>query len=78
MVEYGYMIKQPLTKKQRQTLEFLIKFYNTKLYFPTHQELSKHFDIKLGGSTFDRLRRLEEKGYIKRKKGRARFISIIR
>lgn len=71
------MNKQPLTKTQKQTLDFLKGFFRKNGYMPSHKELAKHFKIKLGGSTEHRLKMLEKTGHISRRFFTPRNIVII-
>ena len=70
------MKKEPLTKKQKQTLEFIKSFNSRFGYMPSSFDLSKKFNISVGGSTDFRFKSLIRKGWIKRK-NKARSIVIL-
>ncbi len=69
------MSSYQLTKIQRDTLDFIIKFYRKKSYTPTLAEIAKHFSISIRAA-YDRVNALIRKGYIEREKG-ARTIKIL-
>lgn len=66
-------MKKPLTKKQHQTLEFLENFYYNKGYMPSIVEIGKKFNGAIS-SIHQRLEYLQSKGWIKRNKGKPRWI----
>ncbi|MCK5223841.1 repressor LexA [Candidatus Calescamantes bacterium] len=69
------MSSYQLTKIQRDTLDFIIKFYRKKSYTPTLTEIAKNFGISIRAA-YDRVNALIRKGYIEREKG-ARTIKIL-
>ena len=69
------MSSYQLTKIQRDTLDFIIKFYRKKSYTPTLTEIAKNFGISIRAA-YDRVSALIRKGYIEREKG-ARTIKIL-
>lgn len=68
-------MRMPLTKKQHNTLNFLINYNKTFKYMPIVKEVSDYFEITLS-SAWERLYSLEKKGSIKRKKFKSRYIII--
>lgn len=70
-------MKEPLTKKQRKVYDYLLQYYIRHGYMPSHVEIAKRFKILVGGSTIHHLWKLEEKGWIKRKKSHARHIILL-
>ncbi len=65
-----------LTKRQKEVLEF-IKFYTKEHKFPpTIREIGEHFGISVRGS-YDHIKALEKKGYIKCGVNRSRAIEIL-
>lgn len=69
------MTKQPLTKKQMQTLAFIKVYYNRHGYMPSLAEIGKRFSIRVS-SVWERLDRLEKRGYIERRNS-PRWIKIL-
>lgn len=70
-------MKGPLTKKQRETLNYIISFDLKFGYMPSNFDLAKKFKISSGGSTHFRFDSLVKKGYITRLKNQSRGIIII-
>lgn len=59
------MKKQPLTKKQKETLDLLKTFNKKKGYMPTYVEIGE--SLKIGTtSAFVRIQSLIQRGWIKR------------
>lgn len=67
---------QPLTKTQKETLDFLIVFIEKNKYSPSIFEIKKRFKLKSVSSAFFRIEQLVEKNYIKKEKNIARSITI--
>jgi repressor LexA len=57
---------EKLTKRQREILEYLIKFTREKGYPPTLREIGRRFSISSPKGVADHLKALERKGYLKR------------
>lgn len=70
-------MKQPLTKTQYETLDFIKRYYKKNKYFPSFEEIRKNFRLVSLDSVWERLNHLEKKGWIKRKKHHARWIKIL-
>lgn len=66
---------KPLTKTQKETLDYLKEYIKVAGYAPTINQIGNHFKIS-DSSVHDRLRRLEEKGYITKEKNQPRSIQI--
>lgn len=68
---------QKLTFKQKMLLEAIEWYINEHGYSPTQRELADmlHCDIR---PVFEKLMKLEEKGYIETINGKARTIKILR
>lgn len=64
------------TPKTKETLDFIKFFFKKKGYMPSLKEIGERFDISIV-SSFERLDRLEKKGFIKRSWGQKRYIEII-
>ena len=56
----------PLTAKQSKALDKIKKFIKKNGYSPTNREVADLIGTKSTGSVNDLLRRIENKGYIKR------------
>lgn len=64
---------EPLTGKQKQTLDFINSFLREKGYSPSLEEIAKHLGKKLSTAQYF-VNELEEKGYLKKIAGKARGI----
>ena len=68
--------KKKLTARQRQVFSYLIRFLKERGYPPTVREIARHFGLKGPRSPKKRLDALEEKGYIRRRRGKSRAIEV--
>lgn len=68
------MEQQPLTKRQREIFEFIQTFIREHGYAPTHRDM-EYFGQP--NSVAGILRRLEEKGWIKRDGSKSRAMTIL-
>ncbi len=66
-----------LTRGQKRVLEALVHFSQSHGYPPSTRELAKLLGVK-APSVHEQLGKLEEKGYIRRQKNKARTIDILR
>ena len=71
-------MKEPLTKIQKRTLDYISSFISENGIAPSFEDLKKKFGLSTNSSVFERLWNLEAKGWIKRKKFKARYIIIKR
>ncbi len=69
-------MRQPLTKTQYETLEFIRTFLEKKGYCPSFREIGKHFDIGIA-ATWERMNWLKVKGAIRYNKNSKRGIVIL-
>lgn len=69
-------MKQPLTKIQKLTLNYLISFHKKNGYMPSIEEMGKYFRRAIV-SIWERLDALQKKGWIKRKKNGKRWIVVL-
>ena len=69
------MKKEALTERQREILSFIKSFRKKNGHSPTYNEIAEHFGMKDSGA-FDAVKKLEEKGYIKRDR-RPRMMKIL-
>lgn len=63
-----------LTKKQREVLDFIQEFTNTKSISPTYREIQSHFNFSSISSVFQHIQALKKKGCIDLKKYTPRSI----
>jgi SOS-response transcriptional repressor LexA len=59
----------PLSKTQHETLIFIQDFRQKFGYMPSHHDLADGLNIKVGGSTHQRLAHLIKKGYLTKSNG---------
>lgn len=69
-------MKKPLTEKQKEVLDFLIKYNETYEIMPTLNEIKKKFKLSGESHALYYLMSLQKKGYITREKGFTRHIII--
>jgi repressor LexA len=67
---------QPLTERQRQVLDFIISYSDQYCCPPTLREISEHIGIKGTATAIVHLEALERKGYLSRREGSSRNISL--
>lgn len=67
---------EKLTKRQEQVLRFISDFISEKAYSPSITEICEYFDYKSPKAASDMLNVLENKGFIKRTRGRSRSIEL--
>ena len=63
----------PLTERQRETLEWIVAYIQTHWRPPAVEEVAVHFGIKRA-SAFDRIKALQKKGYIEHSDGSPRSL----
>jgi repressor LexA len=69
-------MKQALTGKQQEVLEYIVELVRTRGYPPTLEELGKRFGIRSTNGVRAHLRALERKGYLKRRPRTSRGIEL--
>jgi repressor LexA len=67
----------PLTKRQRQILDFLQGYHGDQGYAPSFEEIAAHFNYNSLATVHEHLTNLERKGYIKRSYNESRAIEIL-
>ena len=67
-----------LTKLQKNALDFIAEFESISGTSPSYTDIAKALGIASKSGVFHLLRRLEERGFIRRMKYRARAIEIIK
>lgn len=64
------------TKRQKELLSFIYKFFTNNGYPPSFEEIKDKLDISSNQAVIDHLKSLEKKGLIKREPGDARGLAI--
>jgi repressor LexA len=67
----------PLTKRQRQILDYLTSYGSEHGYAPSFEEIAQHFNYNSLATVHEHLSNLERKGYIKRSYNESRAIEIL-
>ena len=67
----------PLTKRQREILDFLNEFIQQHGYAPSLEEIGRRFDLSSLATVHKHLTNLQEKGFIKRAWNRSRSVEMI-
>lgn len=67
----------PLTKRQRQILDFLTSYSSEHGYAPSFEEIAEQFNYNSLATVHEHLSNLERKGYIKRSYNESRAIEIL-
>ena len=67
----------PLTKRQREILDFLNDFIQQHGYAPSLEEIGRRFNLSSLATVHKHLTNLEEKGFIKRAWNRSRSVELV-
>jgi repressor LexA len=67
----------PLTKRQREILDFLNDFIQRHGYAPSLEEIGKRFNLSSLATVHKHLTNLQEKGFIKRAWNRSRSVEMV-
>ncbi len=67
----------PLTKRQREILDFLTEFIQARGYAPSLEEIGRRFGLSSLATVHKHLTNLQEKGFIKRAWNRSRSVEMI-
>lgn len=67
----------PLTKRQRQILDYLTSYAAEHGYAPSFEEIAEQFNYNSLATVHEHLSNLERKGYIKRSYNESRAIEIL-
>ena len=70
-------IMLPLTKRQREILDFLNDFIQQHGYAPSLEEIGRRFNLSSLATVHKHLTNLEEKGFIKRAWNRSRSVELV-
>ena len=67
----------PLTRRQKQILDFLQSYILEHGYAPSFEEIAGHFDFRSLATVHEHLSNLERKGYIHRAHNESRSIEVV-
>lgn len=67
---------EPLTRKQRDILEFIRHFIDDNGYAPSYREIAHYFELSSTGTIAEYINILEEKGYLTKDAMEARAIQL--
>lgn len=67
----------PITRRQKEILDFLRNFLERRGYSPTLEEIAAHFQMASLNGVYKHLRALERRGFIRRLANQARSIQIL-
>ena len=67
----------PLTKRQKQILDYLESYIETNGYAPSFEEIAEHFQFGSLATVHEHLTNLERKGYISRTHNESRSIEVL-
>jgi repressor LexA len=68
---------QPLTKRQREILDYLQEFIQQHGYAPSLEEIGRRFGLSSLATVHKHLTNLEEKGFIRRLWNRSRSVELL-
>ena len=68
---------QPLTKRQREILDYLNDFIQQHGYAPSLEEVGKRFGLSSLATVHKHLTNLEDKGFIRRRSGMSRALEVV-
>jgi len=66
-----------ITERQKEILDFIIGYIDSKKYSPTVREIGEHFKISAKGA-YDHIHALERKGYIKGDYKKPRTLTVLK
>ncbi|HEY4744403.1 MAG TPA: transcriptional repressor LexA [Desulfuromonadaceae bacterium] len=66
MTTYGSQTQREITQRQRQVLQFIMSYSDSKGFPPSQRDIAKHLDVSGTLPVMRHLDALERKGYIKR------------
>jgi len=67
----------PLTKRQKQILDYLSQYIASNGYAPSFEEIAEHFSFNSLATVHEHLTNLERKGFIRRSHNESRSIEMI-
>ena len=66
----------PLTRRQRQILDYIQTYIEEKDYSPSFEEIARHLNVASLNGVYKHLRALEARGFIRRLSNQARSIQL--
>ena len=66
----------PITKRQKEVLDFITKFIAKKEYAPTLEEIKKALKLSAVSTVYQPVKTLTNKGYLKKYPNLARAIEV--
>src|SRR5205823_11037881 len=73
----GENLVLPLTKRQREILDYLNEFIQQHGYAPSLEEIGRRFSLSSLATVHKHLTNLQEKGFIKRAWNRSRSVEMV-
>ena len=67
----------PLTKRQKEILDFLEAFMNENGYAPSFEEIARHFGYTSLATVHEHLENLKQKGYIRKSYNASRSLELV-
>lgn len=67
----------PLTKRQKQIVDYLGDYIQRNGFAPSFEEIAEHFTFTSLATVHEHLTNLERKGYIRRSHNESRSIEIV-
>ncbi len=67
---------EPLTKKQKEILEYIRRFTTDNGYSPSYREIAQFFELSSTGTVAEYISILEQKGYLTKEAMEARAIQL--
>ncbi|MBA2244300.1 MAG: transcriptional repressor LexA, partial [Gemmatimonadetes bacterium] len=68
----------PLTKRQREILDYVESFIDTSGYSPSFEEIADHFNYSSLATVHEHLSNLEAKGLLRKNYNRSRSLEVVR
>ncbi len=68
---------QPLTKRQREILDYLNEFIDERGYAPSLEEIGRRFGLSSLATVHKHLTNLQDKGFIRRAWNRSRSVELV-
>src|SRR5688572_31758865 len=67
----------PLTKRQKEILDFLEAFMSENGYAPSFEEIARHFGYTSLATVHEHLENLKQKGYIRKSYNASRSLELV-
>ena len=78
MAPMAKRVKDYLTGRQKEILEFIQEFRDENGISPTHREICERFGYSSYGTVYKHLKLLEQKGFLRRDQNQKRGIELVR